>query len=168
MKWQWLLAVILLLSVGCGKQQYAQCAAPNSDLKVMFKAKIKVHPFSHSFCIVCNTKIEPSEYADWAMEMGAPQGPSNTDTVHPCLYVYTGTQTNGPSSLQECHALACGGNASYNDMVGKSNGNFNLGPILNNDSLIAEEWIIADNYDERMSLPNTVRTLENPAPELQY
>ena len=130
----------------------------------MFKAKLKAHPFSHSFCIVCNTKIEPSEYADWAIEMGAPQGPSNTDTVHPCLYVYgNGENTD---SLSQCKALACGGGASYSDMVGKSNGNFDLGPILNNDSLISEEWIVLDEHN-LLSIPNDPTAQSNPAPMLQ-
>jgi hypothetical protein len=151
MRWQWILVVLLFLSVGCGKQQYATCQAPDDHLKVMFKAKIKVHPFSHSFCIICNTEIEPSEYADWAVEMGAPQGPSNPDGVHPCLYVYGNGQNT--DSLQQCKSLACGGDATYNDMVGKSNGNFNLGPILNNDSLVAEEWILLDDANPQRSMP---------------
>ena len=127
----------------------------------MFKDKLKAHPFSHSFCIICNTEIEPSEYADWAMEMGAPQGPSNTDAVHPCLYVYgNGENTD---SLSQCKALACGGNASYNDMVGKNNGNFDLGPILNDSSLVAEEWVPLGEQDF-ISMPNASATQSYPAP----
>ena len=58
-----------------------------------------------------------------------PQGPSDPSSVHPCLYVYSGNNTD-IETLEQCTTLVCEGKAIYNDMVGKENGNFNLDPIL--------------------------------------
>ncbi len=121
---------ILLFSVGCVQQEYGQCDPPDDNLEVMYKPKTS-SPFSHPFCIVCNTDIEPDDYAAWATDMGA-QPPGSVEDVLPCLYVYTGNHT-GPEieTLEECESLVCDGGAQYNDMVGKNNGNFDLDPILN-------------------------------------
>ena len=125
-----IIASLIIMSVGCSQEEYSECASPRNELKIMFKPKYEAHPFSHSFCIVCNPLLEESEYEQWAVDMGAPQGPSNPENVHPCLYVYTGNNTD-IDSLAQCESLVCDGNAVYNDMVGKENGNFNLDPILN-------------------------------------
>ncbi len=120
-------------NAGAG-QEYGQCESPNEHLKVMFKPKITGHPFSHSFCIVCNPQLEPEAYGEWALAMGASQAPDNTDGLLPCLYVYdptapeTGIDTD---SLERCQSLVCDGEAEYNDMVNEINGNFDLEPLLN-------------------------------------
>ena len=36
-----------------------------------FKPSDPLHPFSHPFCVVCNTELSPDEYESWALEMGA-------------------------------------------------------------------------------------------------
>lgn len=118
----------------------------------MFKVKNKVYFFSYFFCIICNMEIEFSEYVDWVMEMGAFQGFSNLDGVYFCFYVYIGNQTNGPDTLLGCKLLVCGGNVSYNDMVGKNNGNFNLGFIFNIDLFVVEEWILLDDVNLQSSM----------------
>ena len=75
-------------------------------------------------------KLEPEEYGAWAIEMGAPQAPENTDDLVPCLYVYQ--PGANIESRKECVSLVCEGGADYNDMVNdKQNGNFDLGPLLN-------------------------------------
>ena len=79
------------------------------------------------FCIVCNPILEESEYEDWAIEMSAPQGPQDPSAVHPCLYAYTNTDIE---TMQQCEQLICNDHATYNDMVGKNNGNFDLSPIV--------------------------------------
>ena len=128
---QWILAAVLVMSSGCAKQQYAQCDAPDDHLEVMFKGAPPASPFGHSFCIVCNPDLEFGEYGDWAVEMGAPEAPTNTDGLLPCLYVYSEVPfTNGPDTLEKCESLVCDGTARYNDMVRDTNGNFDLGPIL--------------------------------------
>jgi hypothetical protein len=128
----WILAAALMMSVGCGtKQEYATCEAPNDHLEVMFKPESSISIFSHPFCIVCNPGLEPGEYGDWAVEMGAPEAPTNTDGLLPCLYVYSEVpHTDGPDTLEKCESLVCDGTARYNDMVRESNKNFNLSPIL--------------------------------------
>jgi len=124
--------VALLMSAGCVQQQYGQCEEPNTQLEVMFKPRNPAHPFSHSFCIVCNTGIERAQYGDWAVAMGAPQAPDDTAGLHPCLYVYDPSESEtGIDSLELCRSLVCDGGAEYNDMVATSNGNFDLDPILN-------------------------------------
>ena len=125
------LSFIIVISTGCVEQEYASCDAPDDELQIMFKPKNSAHPFSHSFCIVCNPALEPSEYGDWALEMGAPQAPENTDGLLPCLYAYSEIpHTNGPDTLEGCKAQICEGRARYNDMVNQDNGNFDLSPIL--------------------------------------
>jgi hypothetical protein len=127
----WILALLCVTAMGCSKQKYAECKAPNDHLTVMFKAKNAAHPFSHSFCIVCNTELESEDYAAWAQEMGAAEGPENTEGLLPCLYVYNGVTPNtNIDSMVLCKSLVCGGGADYNDMVSESNGNFNLDPIF--------------------------------------
>ncbi len=111
---QWIAAAALIMSMACAKQEYAQCEAPNDHLKVMFKGKIAGHPFSHPFCIVCNTEIGPEEYGDWALEMGAPEAPNDTEGLLPCLYVYSDVPfTNCPDTLAKCEALVCDVSARY-------------------------------------------------------
>jgi hypothetical protein len=117
-----------VLTSPCYSQEYGQCDAPKEHLNILFKPKDIIHPFSHSFCIVCNPDIAPQEYEAWALDMGAPQGPDNTNDVHPCLYVYSSQiEIN---SLDECQSIVCDGGATYNDMVGKGNGNIDVSPIL--------------------------------------
>ena len=117
---------VLTSSNSC--QEYGQCEPPKDNLQVLFVSKDPLHPFSHAFCIVCNPDIYPHEYENWALNMGAPQGPDNVNDVHPCLYVYA-NQTD-ISSLDECQSLVCEGGATYNDMVGKDNGNIDISPII--------------------------------------
>ena len=112
----------------CSSQEYGQCEPPKDNLKILFTPKNPLHPFSHSFCIVCNPDITPTEYEDWVLEMGALQGPDNVNDVHPCLYVYAYQTDIG--SLGECQSLVCEGGAIYNDMVGKDNGNIDISSIL--------------------------------------
>ena len=123
---------LMFFAVACGKQEYSQCEKPNEQLKILFKSKSNTNPFSHSFCIVCNPEIEPSEYTDWAISMGAPQGPVSVEDVHPCLYAYL--PTNSPfseiDSLELCESLICNEEATYSDMVGQSNGNIDVTPLL--------------------------------------
>lgn len=142
MPYPWILLVALILSAGCSKQQYGQCEAPDEALKVLFKPKVPAQIFSHSFCVVCNTEIAPSEYADWALEMGASQVPDNPQD--PCLYVYS----QGPTdidSLGQCQSLVCDGGAQYSDMANDGNGNFNLAPLLNGEAFsFNEEWILVE------------------------
>ena len=112
---------------GCTQEQYSECPSPRESLHIMFKPKASSLLHSHSFCIVCNPILEESEYEDWAIEMGAPQGPQDPSAVHPCLYAYTNTDIE---TMQQCEQLICNDHATYNDMVGKNNGNFDLSPIV--------------------------------------
>ena len=124
-----IIIAIFEITACSGQQIYDQCEAPNDHLEIMFKAKT-VSPFSHAFCIVCNPQLEPEEYGPWAIEMGAPQAPENTDDLVPCLYVYQ--PGANIESRKECVSLVCEDGADYNDMVNdKQNGNFDLGPLLN-------------------------------------
>ena len=122
------LVIFFLLTACANSQQYDQCDMPKDSLKILFKPENPAHPFSHSFCVVCNTEIEPEEYEDWALDMGAPEGPSSVDDVHPCLYVYS--SGNVINNLEMCQSLVCDGGATYNDMVGKNNSNIDVTPIL--------------------------------------
>ena len=128
----WILAGVFFMATGCDtKQEYATCGEPNTNLEVMFKAASSTNPFSHSFCVVCNPGLEKSEYGPWVVEMGAPEAPSSTDGLVPCLYVYPGEPgTPGPETLAACERLVCEGTATYSDMVNEGNGNFDLSPIL--------------------------------------
>ena len=123
---------LILIGTGCSQQEYGQCASPDEELKVLFKPKSSTNIFSHAFCVVCNTEITPAEYSDWAIQMGAPQGPSDVDDVHPCLFAYLPDDSSASeiSSLAQCESLVCEGKASYNDMVRKDNGNVNVSSIL--------------------------------------
>lgn len=119
----------LLLFVGCAKQQYGECAPPNEQLQILFKPKVGANPFSHSFCIVCNPGLQPDEYVDWAVAMGANQ---NFDMDTPCLYVY-GDRDEMPSgyeTLAECQSAVCDGGAIYADFVSRQNGNIDLDPVI--------------------------------------
>jgi hypothetical protein len=164
MRFIWILLVALLMTAGCSSQEYGQCEAPNDNLKVMFKPKLKAHPFSHSFCIVCNTDLEPEGYDEWAIEMGAPQGTNNMEGILPCLYVYRPDGSEQETdSLEICEALVCGGEAEYSDMVNEKNGNFNLDPILDPDALVVqEEWILAEESQSLISFPADRAVLRNP------
>ena len=126
----WISVAALLVTAGCGgsSEKHGQCEAPKEDLKILFKPKGELNLFSHSFCIVCNSEIEPDEYGDWALEMGAPEAPTSVENLHPCLYVY-GDGRN-IATFVECVSVVCEGGAKYNDMVGTNNGNFDVGPLL--------------------------------------
>lgn len=137
-----LLSLFVFAFLGaCDSQEYAQCNAPDDHLEVLYKAKNPVHPFSHPFCLVCNTEIEADEYASWAESMGGSGDISSPEGLHPCLYVY-GEGADIPS-LEACQALVCDGGAIYNDMVSKTQGNVNVGPILDPDNLISHEWVLS-------------------------
>jgi len=153
--------MLLVLSASCSKQKYGQCGAPNEDLKILFKPKNPIHPFSHSFCIVCNPELEPSEYYDWAVSMGANEtNPLNPEA--PCLYVYHCENVEGvdcPEGLDTndtfagCKSLVCDGGAAYGDMVSPKNGNINLDPILNGDQIVEEEWLLLEEGQALMGMP---------------
>ena len=149
----WLLAgLVLILSAGCGgadSQEYGQCEAPDDHLEVMFKPKTPGLVFSHSFCVVCNTAIEPEEYGAWAEEMGATSVPETPEL--PCLYVYTGAESNF-GSLSQCQSMVCGGTATYSDMVKSSNKNFDLTPLLNGSALSMEgSWLHMSQDDPALA-----------------
>jgi len=126
MKRVWLYGA-MAVATACGKQEYGDCDAPRDNLEIVFKDR----PMTHSFCIVCNPDLDPSEYADWAIEMGASEGPDNPDDVFPCLYAYPpeGVEID---SLNQCEALICDGGAEYADMVGMGQGNVDLSTVLDN------------------------------------
>ena len=121
--------VLSITATGCGSQEYAECDPPRSHLEIMYKPSLDLLPTGPPFCIVCNTAIESPEYESWATEMGATQLPSSVDLVHPCLYVYTANHTS-IESIEQCTSLVCDGDAVYNDMVGTSNGNFDLSLLI--------------------------------------
>lgn len=125
-------AIALSLSVwGCGdSHEYGECAAPDDHLKIMFKPASSVNVFSHSFCVVCNPQLDKSEYGNWAAQMGSSAEHPNADELHPCLYAYGTPKNPTPDNFASCRSMICGKTASYNDMVNKSNGNFDLSPIL--------------------------------------
>jgi hypothetical protein len=126
----WIILSGLILTVGCAKQQYGECSPPNDELQILFKAKVGVNLFSHSFCIACNPSLEPEEYMAWAGEMGANMTP---DMDTPCLYVYGADDIglpNGYESLAQCQAAVCEGGATYADFVSRRNGNIDLDPII--------------------------------------
>ena len=115
--------------ISCKQEEYGSCPSPRNELKIMFKPRSSSLINSHSFCIVCDPTLQTTEYETWALDMGAPQGPSNPDEVHPCLYAYTNNNTD-IDTFEQCTQLICNEEAVYNDMVGINNGNFNLSPIL--------------------------------------
>ena len=119
----------LLLS-GCAREIYGECEPPKEQLQIVYKPLISAHPFSHSYCIVCNPDLAPSEYEDWAISMGAPQGPGSSQSVHPCLYAYAPGQAD-IDSYELCESLICDEIAEYNDLVGKNNSNVELSPAVN-------------------------------------
>jgi len=140
---QFLLVFALLAAVGCAKQKYTQCEAPNDNLKIMFKAKNPAHPFSHSFCIVCNPGISPDEHTAWALEMGTPKAPGDPEEMHPCLYVYPpeNQEWEGDNdSMEQCKAWVCSGEATYSDMVSPKNGNIDLNDLVNGEIMSSEQW----------------------------
>ena len=126
----WISVAALLMTVGCGgsSQQEGQCEAPNEDLKILFVPKGELNFLGHSYCIVCISEIEPEEYGDWVLEMGAPEAPASVENVHPCLYVYGDDRPVSP--FEECVSAVCEGEGIYNDMVRTNNRNFDLGPLL--------------------------------------
>lgn len=160
------LLTILTLALlgGCSSQEYGQCNAPNEHLEVLYKAKNPAHPFSHPFCLVCNTAIGEDEYASWAESMGGSGNIGSPEGLHPCLYVYA--DNNDIPSLEVCQALVCEGGAEYNDMVSKTQGNVNVDPLLDPDNLITHEWVISPQSAE-LSEPRSLSStpalmLQNP------
>ena len=121
------LLVIITAISGCVREQYSECPSPRESRKIMFKPKASSLVNSHSFCIVCDPTLDEDEYESWAVEMGAPQGPDDPSQVHPCLYAYANMEV---TTIGQCMDLICNDEATYNDMVGKENGNFDLSPIL--------------------------------------
>ena len=126
------MTIILLVfgSWGCVEQEYSQCPVPDDQLKILFKKKMSAHPFSHSFCVVCNVSLEPNEIEGWAEEMGANAVGDVPET--PCLYAYADRESHpdGYSTLSQCQTAVCDGTATYSDIVSRRNGNIDLDPIL--------------------------------------
>jgi len=139
----WCVVVVMVVLAGCDTQEYDQCEAPADNLKILFKPKNPVHPFSHSFCIVCNTELEEADYAAWSAEMGGNGMVGDVDEKHPCLYVYGDGEDI--DTLAQCQSLVCDGGAAYSDMVGKGNGNINVGPVLDGSAQSGEEWVLVDS-----------------------
>ena len=169
MKWTWI-ALLALVSLGCKTQYYGQCEPPQDELEILFKAKSSANPFSHNFCVVCNTEISPDQYEEWALDMGAPQGPTFVDNVHPCLYVYPDSQEpeDAIDSLEMCESIVCGGQAVYNDMVGKDQGNFDVTPLLDGTSAVAQEWVLEPTMLEPVhTTPAPMIQSQQEAPGLQ-
>ena len=121
---------IMLFGVGCVEQEYGECAEPNDELKVLFKEKISINPFSHSFCIVCNPSLESDEIEAWAEDMGASEVSDNPET--PCLFAYADGDEfpNGFETLAQCQSAICDGGATYSDIVSRQNGNIDLEPLI--------------------------------------
>ena len=121
----------LLLGSGCIKQEYDECDPPQEDLQILFKKKSNVHPFSHSFCIVCNPQLSSEEIQAWTVEMGAESVSETPET--PCLYAYADRDRfpSGFETLEQCRINICQGGANYNDIVSRQNGNIDLDPLLN-------------------------------------
>ena len=117
-------------AIGCTKQKYGECPAPESHLKVLFKAKSGLQPFGHSFCVVCNPELDPDEYAQWAAEMGAESAGEMPET--PCLFAYADADEfpDGFETLEQCQTAICEGGANYNDAVSRDNGNLDLVPLI--------------------------------------
>ena len=131
---------------GCDNQEYGQCAPPADHLQVLFKPKNPVHPFSHSFCVVCHNDLSEADYAEWVQDMGGSGDIGPVDGLHPCLYVYgDGADIE---SLAECQSLICEGGAAYNDMVSKEQGNIDVTPIL----------LTSDFSGEEAPMPHAVET----------
>jgi len=155
--------VLTVLISGCVSQEYGQCPAPDDHLEVLYKAKNPAHPFSHPFCVVCNTEVEEEGYNAWSQEMGGTGNIADEDlsTVHPCLYVYSdGAEIK---DVAECVSLVCDGGATYADMVGKGQGNFDVKPILFGDGAIAQEWLLT-HQGAGISLPPPVEEIPQQAP----
>jgi hypothetical protein len=161
----WVIMTAMLVS-GCVSQEYGQCPAPDDHLEILYKAKNVAHPFSHPFCVVCNTQLEEENYNAWSQELGGAGNIADEDlsTVYPCLYVYgDGSEIK---DLEECVSLVCDGGASYSDMVGKGQGNFDVKPILFGNGAIAQEWLQL-NYDAALSLPPPIEHMPPAAHETQ-
>jgi len=126
----WILLLAVIIVIGCEKQEYSECAPPQEDLKILFKEKLSIHPFSHSFCIVCNPDLSSEEIGAWAESMGVNSAPENPET--PCLYAYADREEfpEGFETLEQCQSAICEGNASYHDIVSRRNGNINLDPLI--------------------------------------
>ena len=122
--------IVGFLTIGCAKQEYSECAAPNDHLKILFKEKSGAHPFSHSFCIVCYPSLSSEETSVWVESMGASSGSEPPET--PCLYAYADREEfpEGFESLAQCQAAICEGGATYSDVVSRMNGNVNLDPLI--------------------------------------
>ncbi len=158
------IVMVLLVSSGCASQEYGQCAAPQDNLQVLFKAKVSAHPFSHSFCVVCNTELEEADYGTWAEEMGGNGDVGDVEGLHPCLYVYG--DGNNIDSLEMCQSLVCDGGAEYADMVGKGQGNFDVTPILDPTATLTHEWVVVDS-GPALSQPAPLELMGEHAPALQ-
>jgi hypothetical protein len=161
----WMIVAAVLAS-GCVSQEYGQCPPPDDHLEVLYKAKNPAHPFSHPFCVVCNTELEEDGYNAWSQQMGGTGNIADEDlgTVHPCLYVYgDGSEIK---DFEQCQSLVCDGGATYSDMVGKGQGNFDVKPILFGDGAIASEWLLL-NYDAALSLPPPIEHMAPAASETQ-
>ena len=124
-----LILAFCCMAIGCAKQEYAACAPPDQDHKILFKPKFDGNPFSHSFCIVCNPSLEPEEYEAWVERMG---GMSEGQPETPCLYAYADREASpeGYETLADCQTAICEGGATYSDVVSRRNGNFDLEPLL--------------------------------------
>jgi hypothetical protein len=116
--------------LSCAEQEYSSCEPLQEQLQILFKPQIIGHPFSHSFCVVCNPDLDPEEIQSWATEMGATSTSSQPET--PCLYAYADREEfpEGFETLAQCASAVCEGGASYNDIVSRDQGNINLDPIL--------------------------------------
>ena len=156
------LALCLLTAAGCTSQQYGECQAPDDHLKVMFKPKNAANPFSHSFCIVCNPDLSPEEHAAWALDMGAPKEPGDSEDMLPCLYVYAPENAggNGASSLKQCKSWVCDGGATYSDLVSDKNGNFNLEKLLNGEVDTSFEMTPIDDENAALPAPRSGQPVE--------
>ncbi len=168
---QCLLVFALLAAVGCAKQEYSQCEAPKDNLKIMFKAKNPAHPFSHSFCVVCNPGLSPDEHAAWALEMGASNVQSDAEQMHPCLYVYSPENWEGNgASLEQCKAWVCSGEATYADMVSPKNGNIDLDDLVNGEIMSSEQWHHVTERAQNSVMEPVCGAADpgslNPAPEM--
>ena len=158
----WMVVLTVLVS-GCVSQEYGQCPAPDDHLEIAYKAKNLAHPFSHTFCVVCNEDLEESEYNAWSQEMGGVGAIAEEDlsTVHPCLYVYgDGTEIK---DLETCVSLVCDGGATYADMVGKGQSNIDVKPLIFGAGAITSEWLVSQ--DAGLSLPMPVEQMSPSASE---
>ena len=129
-RFYWVLLIVCYLIIGCTSQEYGECSMPDEDLRILFKEKLSIHPFSHSFCIVCNPSLSSEEIGAWAVSMGVSSAPDDPET--PCLYAYADREEfpEGFETLEQCQSAVCEGGARYNDIVSRMNGNIDLDPVI--------------------------------------